>query len=332
MPIALALRAFALEKPAYASMVRRTLALLAAGIGLGNLWGCPQAPRAAVVSAPAASSSLAASVGVSAPASVTPITADRLEMPVREGMIRLSGGPFVTEDGRSITVASFDLDRTEVTTEAFAACVSKGGCYKPRIWSHDRPECNWGSDRSQHPVNCVTYDNAASYCGFVQARLPTDEEWEFAAHGGIQQRVYPWGATTPGPALLNACGTECSKNKSERFFEGDDDYPLTAPVGSFVQGASKEGVFDLAGNVAEWVSGQWSEQLTPPYVEAFAYRGGSWATHDWQVRGFARRAFESLCIRGDKFQPTRCWDSPLEFSDVGFRCARSIDVSPHVSR
>ena len=92
--------------------------------------------------------------------------------------------------GRTVTVAPMKMARTEVTVSAYRKCVDSGACTVP---NSDRAPCNWGkSGRENHPVNCVDHAQATSFCRWIGGRLPTAEEWEFAAKGG-QSRVYPWG-------------------------------------------------------------------------------------------------------------------------------------------
>lgn len=121
-------------------------------------------------------------------------------------------------------------------------------------------------------MNCVTYGEAEAYCAWRGGRLPSEAEWERAAVGtgggsavGGTRRAFPWGDAAPGPALVNACGVECKNWHTTHglqpvfegvMYDGNDGYAGTAPVGSFPEGATPEGVFDLLGNVAEWTSGR----------------------------------------------------------------------------
>ena len=187
-----------------------------------------------------------------------------------------------------VKLSSYCLDEREVTAEAFGACVNAGNCLRPPgqvEFAGSTPAmvekfstlCNFGvAERAKHPINCVDWSSAKAFCegeggrlASGGARLPTEAEWEFAARGS-SQRTYPWGDDPPGPARLNACGSECSKwLEAEgladygRMFEGDDAFPATAPVGSFPEGASSAGVLDLAGNVWEWTADWYG-----PYGEA----------------------------------------------------------------
>src|SRR5690606_4280510 len=70
-------------------------------------------------------------------------------------------------------------------------------------------QCNASTaNRWNHPINCVSWQQASAYCEAQGARLPTEAEWEFAARGP-DSRTYPWGNQTPTVERLNGCGTEC---------------------------------------------------------------------------------------------------------------------------
>jgi len=127
-----------------------------------------------------------------------------------------------------------------------------------------RNESEHAESREQHPMNCVTYGEAEAYCAWRGGRLPSEAEWELAAVGS-SRRAFPWGSAAPGPALVNACGVECKNWHTtlglqpvfeSQMYDGNDGYAGTAPVGSFPEGATPEGVLDLLGNVAEWTSGR----------------------------------------------------------------------------
>jgi formylglycine-generating enzyme required for sulfatase activity len=180
---------------------------------------------------------------------------------------------------RRATVRSFQMTRTEVTVAAYAQCVRTGECTLPATGG----TCNWDvTGRDDHPINCVSLVQASDFCRAVGARLPTADESELVARGGTD-RLYPWGNEEPTSA-------------SARFnAEG------TAPVASALKGKSKHGLFDLAGNVAEWTS-------TPSWdsIDAYVLRGGGW--------------FSGPMVLRSRMHTSAMPDTQM--GDIGFRCAR----------
>ncbi len=139
-----------------------------------------------------------------------------------------------------VTLSPFCIDRTEVTVDAYARCVGTGACSEPDAQAL---ACNWNRGRGDHPVNCVDWNQARSYCEFVGGRLPTEAEWEYAARGS-DGRAYPWGETPPDDTRARwsgSCGVQgCSGG--------------TGAVGLHPSGRSPFGLHDMAGNVFEWVA------------------------------------------------------------------------------
>ena len=190
-----------------------------------------------------------------------------------------------------VSVAAFCMDRTEVTVDAYAACVSSGTCAPATNYDY---YCNANfSDRGNHPINCVDWTQADVYCTSRGGRLPTEEEWEYAARG-TDGRIYPWGSEAPGNQL---CWNRLNG---------------TCEVGAFPAGNSPFGLFDMAGNVWEWTS-------EPPALpvdlgfdaSAFrAIRGGSYAQSITTLRVTARSWATLDDARSDL--GLRCaYDAPL---------------------
>lgn len=198
----------------------------------------------------------------------------------------MGGAPGVpSTPTRTVEVNAFAIDITEVTVGAYAGCIQAGRCPSS---APGQERCNAGrSDRTQHPMNCVDWYQAASYCAFVGKRLPFEEEWEYAARGR-DGRSYPWGNDEP---KLDPPSHACWG-----FVQNE-----TCVVASFPSDQSPFGVRDLAGNVSEWTA-----TATPG--ERRAVRGGHWANSGAKLLNLAHRR-------------------DLASSDrslfVGFRCARS---------
>jgi formylglycine-generating enzyme required for sulfatase activity len=195
----------------------------------------------------------------------------------------------VGRPGRAVQVASFHIDRTEVTVSAYADCLSAGACAAP---DSDRPLCNWShrSERAQHPINCVSWVDADRFCSWAGRRLPSEEEWELAARG-TDGRIYPWGESEPEDQV-------CVRVDDV----GDAG---TCAVMAHPSGASPYGALGMAGNVWEWTTGR---ETFPSGEQARTLRGGGWAADEFgpEVTVLERIAHE------------------LDFSapDAGFRCAR----------
>jgi formylglycine-generating enzyme required for sulfatase activity len=205
-----------------------------------------------------------------------------------------------------VTLRAFDIDRIEVRVADYDRCVVAGACDPPGFAADD-PRFRDPS----FPVTQVKWQDAVAYCAWAGGRLPTEAEWEFAARGEVR-RTFPWGDVY-NPHLVN--------HGSWAFDETDasDGYALLAPVGSFPDGATPEGILDLAGNAAEWVSDFWGDPdengygysslaavdpLGPPTGVYHVVRGGSYASAPPWLRTASR------------------WRIKLPRSaEVGFRCA-----------
>jgi formylglycine-generating enzyme required for sulfatase activity len=190
----------------------------------------------------------------------------------------------------AVTLAAYELDEFEVTVSQYAGCVTAGGCTA----ADTAGGCNAGvSGRDNHPINCVDWNQATTYCAWAGKRLPTEEEWEYAARGP-DGREYPWGNVAPGNQL---CWSGGGTNRSS-----------TCAVGSYPSGKSPFGVQDMAGNVEEWVSSLYtSNYSSQPTGSARVYRGGSWGNSAASnVRSADRLGYASS----------------NQDDDLGFRCAR----------
>jgi sulfatase modifying factor 1 len=171
------------------------------------------------------------------------------------GMVALPGGSFTMRDrGETVSVRPFSLDVTEVTADAYASCVRSGACSADQVGPGDSA-CNYGvPGRGNHPINCVDWDQASAYCRSQGKRLPTEEEWEWAARGASERRSYPWGNAAPG---TQACWSGITRRSG------------TCLVGSIPAGDAPGGIHDLAGNVWEWTSSNFD-------AASHVIRGGSW--------------------------------------------------------
>jgi len=206
-------------------------------------------------------------------ASSTP-TPTPTPMPFLPGMVYVPGGTFMMgrENGddaerppHQVTVNPFFIDRYEVTCEEYQKFVQATGSRPPSTWTRGV----YPAGARLKPVTGVTWDEANAYAKWVKKRLPTEEEWEFAARG-TDGRLYPWGNTWQA-GLANANGA------SEAM----------AIVGSY-QGTSPFGAYDMVGNAWEWTASNFRAypgRGLPsglPSGDLRAIRGGSYeSTEDY---------------------------------------------------
>jgi formylglycine-generating enzyme required for sulfatase activity len=249
-------------------------------------------------------------------------------------MVPIAAGsfPMGSDDGapdqkpvHTVAVDAFCLDLTEVLVSEYADCVAAKKCKPaakkvnwPSITPEDEtrwsPACNANHpDAPDHPVNCVSWDDADAYCQWAGKRLPTEAEWEYAARG-TAGRTYPWGNEAPASDRLNACGEECAHGDrfgdptSVALYPGRDGWETTAPARSFGRGKTPEGAYDLAGNVREWTSTRYCKY------------GDEACASKWQVmRG---GAWNSDAREGVKAALRDKTTHDVRTPDLGFRCAR----------
>jgi formylglycine-generating enzyme required for sulfatase activity len=141
------------------------------------------------------------------------------------------------------------------------------------------------------------WDQAKTFCGWIGGRLPTAEEWEYAAKSG-GSRIYPWGNAAITGKLANYCDKNCWATGKDA--DQDDGYAATAPVGSYPAGATAWGLFDMTGNVREWTS-----TVDPRFVFAneldneMEVRGGSFRTGNFVLRASGHDVLKRNVSDGD---------------------------------
>jgi formylglycine-generating enzyme required for sulfatase activity len=153
----------------------------------------------------------------------------------------------------------------------------------------------------EYPVTIVNWNEARTFCEALGGRLPSEAEWEYAARGGRDGAVFPWGDQSP---------TDRSGAVNGVAFESDSP----KPVRSFA--ANGYGLYDIAGNVWEWVadwygryeSGASTDPRGPASGQARAVRGGSYGDDDGNLR---------LSNRSANLPRNRNLN-------IGFRCARDV--------
>ena len=233
-------------------------------------------------------------------------------------MVSVPGGTFRRHHGSGafgelptyVSVSAFLLDTTEVTVAGYAECVRAGRCEAAastvqwegisaadrEVWSR---YCNRDrDDRADHPVNCVEWDQAAAFCAWAGKRLPTEEEWEWAARNGREDTPHPWGEAAPSTQ-------PCWSGESEGRVRGG-----TCTAGSHPEDVTRAGVRDLGGGVSEWTSSETvvgADSRGRGGTTVKVFRGGNWHDDDpWQVASTARSAADLRPRRDPR---------------LGFRCA-----------
>ena len=205
----------------------------------------------------------------------------------------------------AVTVAAFAILKTEVTVKNFERCLYAGACTTPLS---DGEHCNWKkSGRDLHPVNCLSWSQATQYCGWANARLCTEAEWELAARG-TEGRAYPWGPDAPTCELVvmdDGSGQGCGKGG-------------TAPVASKNKGATSAGVMDLAGNVWEWVQDVYHATYVGAPTDGTAWVDGDASRRVLRGGGYADPAAAMSATRRIAGDPS------LQLSNQGIRCCRDV--------
>ena len=237
-------------------------------------------------------------------------------------MVQVPEGPFImgSKDGdpdempeRQTYLKAFYIDTKEVSQEEYArfAKMTKRPLPKIEVFEDDQSKLL----RPEFAAMSMTWDEAVAYCKWAGKRLPTEAEWEKAGRGE-GKRKYAWGDTfMSGRANANVDGSE-------------DGFRYLAPPGSFETGRSPYGIYDMTGNVAEWVADSYDEHYyqKAPYRdpkgpepgELKVVRGGSWRETQHNARLSKQFA-------------AKLWRTDIT---IGFRCASDVEVgdSPTASK
>ena len=201
----------------------------------------------------------------------------------------------------AVYLDAYYIDKYEVTNARYKACADDGVCQPPQSTSSNSHLNYYGnSEFEDYPVLYVDWDMARIYCEWREAQLPTEAQWEKAARG-VGENLYPWGNSI-----------------DETFANYNNNLGDTTTIGNYEKGKSPYDVYDMAGNVWEWVADWYSDSydqsspaenpLGPDSGQVRVLRGGAWEQDEYSVRVTYR--LKSL-------------PSDVHFT-YGFRCARSV--------
>jgi formylglycine-generating enzyme required for sulfatase activity len=202
----------------------------------------------------------------------------------------------------TVSLDAFWIDQTEVTNDQYRKCAEEDVC-------DDFFTCPQFEDPElgEHPVVCMSWAQADTYCQWAEGRLPTEAEWEYAARGP-EGRTYPWGEEDL--TCDRAFGPRC---------QGD-----TAAVGSRTAGASWCGALDMAGNALEWVSDWYNETYyaSSPPTDPQGPSSGSLRV----IRGGSGQSFYNDKELSDLRSANRAGYAASAGEEAsGFRCAKDVD-------
>lgn len=268
---------------------------------------CAQQPAHPAASAHAASSATPAASG--GPASQASACVDE------PGMAYIPGGAHRARDEdyfwQAVQVEPFWLDRYEVTVEQYRECVDAGACKRPHPSSSGYTDaklnplvCTWEiDDMPKLPINCVDGDDQDAFCGWAGKRAPIAFEWSWAAQGREEKRRYPWGEDPPTCELAIV---DTDLGDAERGCGAQRPWP----VGSRPADRTRDGVFDMEGNVGERTIEPFHAKHPRGYLRAMF-------GHSWRTAPNPRGVNSSSPSNRENFS-----------DNSGFRCAKDAGEQP----
>ena len=221
------------------------------------------------------------------------------------------------QGGISVYVPAFKMDRNEVTVVEYQACLDAKACTQTKDYVVNE-YCNFGAkDRKNHPMNCVDWSHAVSYCQWKNARLPYEAEWEKAARADSISR-YPWGNEVDCSHAILDDGKTMGSVANEPDGCGED---RTWVIGS--RQANGYGLFDMHGNAGEWTANWYAGNAIvdlyakgdlkgPQSSRKRVVRGGSWDEGKLNLRSSYRNVKDPV-------------SGKFGYGSIGFRCVSDIE-------
>lgn len=238
-----------------------------------------------------------------------------LEIDFNGAMVLIGAGKFTMGDdagkpnerpAHSVPLADFYIDKFEVTNRQYKAFCEATGHVRPIVRMGEGT--NYFDDNPDLPVLSVTIADATEYAKWAGKRLPTEQEWEKAASWdpGLQaKRKWTWG-------------NEADPRKAN--VENPTNRPVFTPAGSEPNDKSAYGVFQMIGNVAEWVASPYEPYPNNTETDS-KYGRGYWVVKGGSSMSRLDNARASTRVG----LPETMDETTLSRSSVGFRCAASVD-------
>lgn len=233
--------------------------------------------------------------------------------------------PFYDEHPEHVVqVRAFFIEKTEVSNAQYRACVDASACDDP--YTRNVPGIDdyyTKAEYDDYPVVNVTWQMAADYCAWRGRRLPTEAEWEKAARGSADDRIYPWGWQEPTCEMANI---SIPREQTDALGESvlvETCYYRTTPVGAYRYSESPWGLRNMTGNVAEWVADVYADDY---------YNAALWPDNDVNPQGPAEG--DERAVRGGGYTSTALLartsyrdHKPVDHYDatIGFRCVEDAN-------